>query len=264
MKEVEQENQYQQLTVQRRARILEMLEKEGQVQVEQLRQAFNVSAVTIRNDLAHLEKKNLLIRTRGGAIRPQRVAVDFKLTEKAQKHFKEKQVIGRKAAELIQDGDTIILDSGTTTLEIAKNLAHFNELTVITNAINIAHLLANYQNIRVIVPGGILRKNALSLVGPMAEQAIQNYYCDKLFLGVDGIEADFGISTPNIEEAYLNRIMISISREVFVVTDSSKFNKRSFAFIAPMSNIHYVITDKNIPQEEKAKLEKAGVQVICV
>lgn len=252
------------MTVQRRAKILELIEQQGQVQVSALSDAFKVSSVTIRNDLAHLEKKNLLIRTRGGAIRPQRVAVDFKITEKAQKHFKEKQAIGRKAAELIEDGDTIILDSGTTTLEIAKNLGRFRELTVITNALNIAHLLADFQNIRVIVPGGILRKNALSLVGPTAESAIKNYYCDKLFLGVDGIDADFGISTPNVEEAYLNRIMIEISREVFVVTDSSKFNKRSFAFIAPMNAIHTVITDQNIPLAEKEKLEKIGVQVLTV
>ena len=253
-----------QLTVQRLAKILEMIEREGQVQVGRLSKIFKVSGVTIRNDLAHLEKKNLLIRTRGGAIRPQRVAVDFKITEKAQKHFKEKQAIGRKAAELIQDGDTIILDSGTTTLEIAKNLGQIKELTVITNALNIAHLLADFTNIRVIVPGGILRKNALSLVGPTAENAIKNYFCDKLFLGVDGIDADFGISTPNVEEAYLNRIMIEISREVFVVTDSSKFNKRSFAFIAPMEKIHTVITDKNIPSGEKEKLEKMGVQILLV
>ena len=250
------------MTVQRRAKILELIEQQGQVQVSALSNAFKVSSVTIRNDLAHLEKKNLLIRTRGGAIRPQRVAVDFKITEKAKKHFREKQAIGRKASELIQDGDTIILDSGTTTLEIAKNLGHFRELTVITNALNIAHLLADFQNIRVIVPGGILRKNALSLVGPTAESAIKNYFCDKLFLGVDGIDADFGISTPNVEEAYLNRIMIEISREVFVVTDSSKFNKRSFAFIAPMNQIHTVITDRNIPATEKEKMEKIGAQVI--
>ncbi len=250
------------LTVQRRAKILELIESEGQVQVLRLSKMFRVSTVTIRNDLDHLEKKNLLIRTRGGAIRPQRVGIDFKLNEKAQKHFKEKQAIGRKAAELIQDGDTIILDSGTTTMEIAKNLGNFKNLTVITNALNIAQQLADFTNIRVLVPGGILRKNALSLVGPMAETAIRNYFCDKLFLGVDGIDAQYGISTPNVEEAYLNRIMIDISREVFVVTDSSKFNKRSFALIAPMAKVNGVITDAHIPEAEKERIEKQGIQVI--
>lgn len=252
------------LTIQRRAKISEMLEQDGQVQVLTLSKLFGVSPVTIRNDLAQLEKKNILIRTRGGAIRPQRVGIDFKLHEKTKRNFKQKQAIGLKAAELIQDGDTIILDSGSTTMEIAKHLGQFNELTVITNALNIAQLLAEYKNIRVIVPGGILRKNALSLVGPMAENAIRNYYCDKFFLGVDGIDAGYGVSTPNAEEAYLNRIMIEISRETYVVTDSSKFKKRSFAFIAPMDKIHYVITDHNIPENEKTTLEKNGVQVILV
>jgi DeoR family transcriptional regulator of aga operon len=252
------------LTIERRAKILEMLERDGQVQVLTLSKMFDVSPVTIRNDLAQLEQKNMLIRTRGGAIRPHRVGIDFKLNEKAKKHFKEKQAIGRKAAELIREGDTIILDSGTTTMEIAKNLCDFKELTVITNALNIAQQLADCKNIRVIVPGGILRKNALSLVGPMAESAIRNYYCDKFFLGVDGIDASYGVSTPNAEEAYLNRIMIELARETFVVTDSSKFKKRSFAFIAPMKKIHFVITDKNIPEDELETLTKSGIQVILV
>jgi len=258
------ENNEKELTIQRRAKILEMLERDGQVQVLTLSKMFNVSPVTIRNDFAQLEQKNMLIRTRGGAIRPQRVGIDFKLNEKAKKNFKQKQAIGRQAAGLIQNGDTIILDSGTTTMEIAKNLCDFQELTVITNALNIAQQLADCKNIRVIVPGGILRKNALSLVGPMAENAIRNYYCDKFFLGVDGIDSQYGVSTPNAEEAYLNRIMIDIAREVYVVTDSSKFKKRSFAFIAPMDKIHAVITDKNIPPDEKENLGKIGVQVILV
>jgi len=147
-------------------------------------------------------------------------------------------------------------------MEIAKNLGHFKDLTVITNALNIARQLAEYPNIRVIIPGGILRKNALSMVGPTAESAIRNYFCDKLFLGVDGIDAQYGISTPNVEEAHLNRVMIEISREVIVVTDSSKFTRRSFAFIAPMDKVHMVITDHSIPDSEKERLENAGVELV--
>lgn len=250
------------LTIQRRAKILEQIERDGQVQVLSLSKIFRVSAVTIRNDLSQLEQKNLLIRTRGGAIRPQRVAIDYKLNLKAKKHFREKQAIGRKAAELINDGETIILDSGTTTMEIAKNLGDFKELTVITNALNIARQLADFNNIRIIIPGGILRKNALSLVGSIAETTIKNYFCDKLFLGVDGIDARYGISTPNAEEAHLNNIMIQISKKAFVVADSSKFTRRSFALIAPMSSVHAVITDKNIPQDQKEQLQNTGVDVI--
>ncbi len=252
------------IILERRAGILELIESTGQVKVSELSKLFKVSEVTIRNDLTQLEQKGLLIRARGGAIRSQSVGIDYALNIKAKKHFEEKKAIGEKAAGLIQDGDTIILDSGTTTTEIAKNLNRFNELTVITNALNIARQIAEYPQFKIIVPGGILRPKSLSMVGPTAEASIRNYYCDKLFLGVDGIDAHYGISTPNVEEAHLNRVMIELSKEVFVVTDSSKFNRRSLAFIASMEKVHIVITDKNIPQEEKEKLENMGVQILIV
>ncbi len=251
-------------TVVRRAKILTRLELDGQLTIRELSRLFNVSEVTIRNDLNLLEEKNLLIRTRGGAIKRQRVGLDFKLSVKAQQHLDEKKKIGRKAAELINDGDTIILDSGTTTMEIAKNLGEFNDLTVITNALNIAGYLSQYKNLKVIMLGGYMRENSLSLVGPMAEHALRNYFCDKVFLGVDGFEANYGISTPNIEEAYLNRTMIEVAKEVIVVTDSSKFKRKSFAFIAPSAKIFCVVTDANIPVDEQQLLEKAGIKVYAV
>jgi len=249
-------------TVSRRSKILTQLEEHGQINVKQLSQYFNVSEVTIRNDLTYLENKNLLIRSRGGAIKQQRVGIDFKLTVKTKKYQTEKQKIGRLAVDLIKEDDTIILDSGTTTAEIARNLGRFNKLTVITNALNIACILSDFSNIRVIILGGYLRANSLSLVGPMAESALRHYYVDKVFLGVDGIDSGHGISTPNIEEAYLNRTMIEMSKEVFVVTDSSKFNKRSFALIVPVNALDFVITDSGIPDDEKKNLQNAEVQII--
>jgi DeoR family transcriptional regulator, aga operon transcriptional repressor len=249
-------------TLNRRAKILDRLESSGQVEVPNLSELFKVSEVTIRNDLAHLEKKNLLLRTRGGAIKQRRVGLDFALAEKQKQHLQEKQHIGRAAAEMIQEHDTVILDSGSTTMEIARNLGHLNQVTVITNALNIAGILAEYKNIKVIIPGGFLRENSYSLIGSMAEQSVRNYYCDKLFLGVDGFDSRYGISTPNIEEAQLNRVMVEISRELIVVTDSSKFNRRSFAFIAPSSQIDFVVTDKGIPLEEQNNLKTMGVKVI--
>lgn len=250
------------IILERRAGILELIESTGQVKVNELSKLFNVSEVTIRNDLSQLEQKGLLIRARGGAIRSQGVGMDYALTIKAKKHFEEKKAIGKKATELIQDGDTIFLDSGTTTMEIAKHLGKFKELTIITNALNIARQLVEYPNFKIIVPGGILRPNSLSMVGPTAETALRNYYSDKLFLGVDGIDALYGISTPNVEEAHLNRVMIELSNEVFVVTDSSKFNRRSLAFIAPMEKINTVITDKAIPSDEKERLENKDINLI--
>ncbi len=251
-------------TVSRRMLILSELEKHGQVSVNDLSESLGVSSVTIRNDLEQLEKKNMLLRARGGAMKisQNHVGLDYPLSDKQKKHLTEKKEIGKKAVELIEDGNTIILDSGSTTFEVAKNLGKFEELTVITNAINVANLLAEYKNINVIVPGGTLRKNSMSLVGILAEKGFQNYFCDQLFLGVDGFDTNYGISTPNIEEAHLNQIMIGMSKKVIVVADSSKFNHRGFAFIAPVTKIHTLITDKGIPGDERAKLEALGIEVI--
>jgi len=251
-------------TVSRRIKILESLKSDGQVNVKELSEVLGVTGVTIRNDLAQLEKKKVLIRARGGAIRIEQnhTEEDYPLSDKQKKHLFEKIEIGKKASELIEENNTIIIDSGSTTFELAKNLKKFKDLTVITNALNVATLLAENNNINVIVPGGILKKNSLSLVGILAQNGFKDYFCDKLFLGVDGFDLDFGISTPNPEEAHLNQIMIGISKEVIVVADSSKFQKRGFAFIAPLNKINTVVTDKGILPEHKAKLENVGIKVI--
>jgi DeoR family transcriptional regulator, aga operon transcriptional repressor len=252
------------MTLDRRVKIIDILEADGQLKVSELSKKFNVSDVTIRNDLAQLEGKGLLIRTRGGGIKSQRVNIDFHLNEKAKRHLTEKQKIGKRTAELINDDETIILDSGTTTLEITKHLSHFKNLTIITNALNLAGQLINYPQINVIMLGGILRRSSLSMIGPISEANIRNYYCDKFIMGVDSIDSQYGISTPTIEEAQLNKLMIDISKEVIVVTDSSKFLRKSFAFIAPVKIINTIVTDSNIPQEEYKNLINSGIKIIIV
>jgi len=249
-------------TVERRVIIMDRLEANGQVDVSSLSRDLGVSEVTIRNDLARLEQKKMLIRARGGAMKLDRVAVDFDLSDKNKQHYEEKKQIGKAAAKLVEEGDTIILDSGTTTTEIARNLASLNTITVITNALNVASILAEHKNANVIIPGGFLRKNSLSLIGATAEESYRNYFCDKLFIAVDGFSTAHGLSTPNVEEAHLNRVMIEVAKKVIVVADSSKFLKRSFAFIAPITDIDVVITDAAIPTEERKKLENAGVQIL--
>jgi DeoR family transcriptional regulator of aga operon len=244
--------------------ILSQLEKSGEVNINDLSSTLGVSTVTIRNDLEQLEKKNMLLRARGGAMKisQDHVGLDYPLSDKQARHLLEKKEIGKKAVELIEERNTIILDSGSTTFEIAKNLGKFEELTVITNAINVANFLADQRNITVIVPGGTLRNNSLSLVGNLSEKGFKNYFCDKLFLGVDGIDSSYGLSTPNVEEAHLNQIMIEMSQKVIVVADSSKFGRRGFAFIAPITRIHALITDKGIPVEERNKLMGMGIEVL--
>jgi len=246
----------------RRAKIIEMLDHLGQVKVNDLSKLFNVSEVTVRNDLDQLEEKGLLIRTRGGGIKTQRVKIDYQFNNESKLHSLEKQAIGKKAAELISENDTIVIDSGSTTQEVAHNLLQFNNLTIITNALNIVSQFVNKPNIKVIILGGILKHSSISLVGSIAEESIQKFYCDKLFLGVNGIDSKYGISTTNIEDAHLNKMMMNISKEVIVVTDSSKFLKRSFATIAPVSEVDIVITDSNIPEQELNNLQNAGVRTI--
>jgi DeoR family transcriptional regulator of aga operon len=250
-------------TVERRKSILNQINEMGQVLVHELSKEFSVSEVTIRNDLEQLEKKNMLIRARGGAIKAERgVGIDYRLSEKDKLNSDEKTRIGRKASQLIKEHDTIIIDSGTTTIEIAKNLGHLNDLTVISNAINVISQLIQLKNINLIIPGGYLRKNSLSLVGPLAEKNLQNLYVDKVFIGVDGFDTRHGIYTPNIEEAYFNEIMIKIAKEVIVVCDSSKFLRRSLAYICGIDKIHIVITDNAIPDDDKKRLEDAGITVL--
>ena len=253
-------------TVSRRAQILEELDSKGKVYVSELSDSFNISEVTIRNDLAHLEKQNMLIRARGGAIKIKlyHIGIDTPFSDKQKQFFKEKQKIGKAAIGFIEDGDTIVLDSGTTTTEIANNLSKFKDLTIITNALNIASVLSENSKITIFMPGGFIRKKSLSMVGGLAEESFENFFCDKLFLGVDGFDTTHGLSTANAEEAHMNQVMIEIARKVIVVSDSRKFSRRQFAFIAPISKIDVVITDSGITEEDKQRLIKNGIEVVIV
>ncbi len=250
-------------TKERRAQILQELGHFPEITVTQLSDKFQVSEVTIRKDLNELKKRNLLTRIRGGAIRlPEtNMEIDIAIKEKQLFAFKEKRAIGRLAASLIQENETVILDSGTTTLEIAKNLHHLNSLTIVTNAINIAIELSNYNRFTVILLGGHLRKSSLSTVGPLTESTLKIFYCDKLFLGVDSFNLEKGVSTPNIEEANINQTMMSMVKKTIAVFDSSKFNKRSFTFIAPVNKINTIVTDEGIDSEMKSQLKKMNIEL---
>jgi DeoR family transcriptional regulator, aga operon transcriptional repressor len=250
-------------TIQRRKEILQILSEKGEVYVQELSKAFDVSEVTIRNDLEQLEQKNHLIRARGGAMKMEAsVGIDPHLSKKTKLNYPAKARIGKKAASLILDNDTIIIDSGTTTAEVVKNIPKLAGLTVITNAINIANHLIGRDEIDIIILGGFLRKNSYSLIGPLAEKNMKNIFVDKVFLGVDGFDTKHGIFTPNIEEASLNQLMINNAKEVILVADSSKFLRRSLAFICALDRIDCVVTDDAILPDDKKRLEDAGIKVI--
>ena len=229
-------------------------------------QLFDISEVSIRNDLKQLEKQNLLVRERGGAlkIRSNHFGITPSISDKQKEFMKAKQNIAQCAVKYINEGDSIILDSGTTTTEIAKNLGHFNNLTIITNALNIASMLSKYNGINIFLPGGILRKNSLSLIGTLADESFEKFYCDVLFLDAERFDTTHGLSASSAEEAHLNKIMIKIAKKVIVVTDSSKFERRRFAFIGPLVDVDMVITDSDIKEEDRKRLEKNGVEVVVV
>lgn len=251
-------------TVERRDNIIQEIQKNGKVRVDNLSEQYDVSSVTIRNDLDYLEEKGILHRTHGGALIRKSVYEDPTLEEKKKRFYEEKQRIGKKAVELIKDSDSILLDSGTTAMEVAQRLSGKKNLTIMTNAINIALKLGEFEKLNVMLTGGVLRKESFSLVGPEAEAAISNYYFDKLFLGVDGLDIRFGLTTPNPMEAQLNRTMVKRAQEVIAIADSSKFGRHSFSYICDIDVISTIITDDNISNQYEMELVKRNINVIKV
>ena len=250
----------------RRALILQLLEQNEQVQVTQLSRDTGISEVTIRKDLSILQNRHLLIRTRGGAMRKpvDNQNEDTTIARKRMFNFREKERIGEEAVKMIKDGDFIMLDSGTTTMEVARHLDKFHHLHILTNAMNIATELMNYKRFDVVLLGGTVRANSLSTVGPLAISVLNNFSGYKLFLGVDSFSIENGVSTPSLEEALLNQIMIQKAGKVIAVFDSSKFNKRSFVHIADAEQLDYIITDRAIPAGMGAQLRRAGIEVKIV
>ena len=254
------------LIEERRRKILELLEQQERVTVGELVQHFGISAVTIRGDLDALAESGALVRSHGGAVKRLNPLLDYPINFKETLHHAEKVRIGAAVAQMVRPDQRIILDSGTTTAEIARQIKQLrlSSLTVITNALNIAMELANLPHISVIMLGGMLRQMSYSLVGPHAEQALRDLNADQVFLGVDGLDAEFGLSTPDLLEAKLNELMIRVSREVTVVADSSKFQKRSLSVISKLDSVHRVVTDDKAPPEMVAALRSRNIEVILV
>ena len=250
----------------RRSAILQLLKQDSNVSVSELSRRFGVSEVTIRKDLNLLKERNLLVRTRGGAIMHEVGSQDdeVNIRFKSMAHYREKQAIGHAAASLIEEGDTIIIDSGTTTFQVAANLHKFKNLTILTNALNVAREVLSYKRFNVILLGGNIRNSSESVVGALAETNLKMFYCDKLFLGVDSFNMEAGLSTPSVEEANINQIMISRSREVIAVFDSSKVNKRALAFIANIDKINKVVTDEGMDKSVRSQLKAMNVDVVVV
>lgn len=252
------------LNEERRRAIREILERNGRVLVTEIARQFHTSQVTVRKDLDVLQSQGLIHRTHGGALPAREGALeDPTLREKEKLQRAEKLRIADAAARLVKEGQVVILDSGTTTTAIARALRNFQKVTIITNAVNIAAELSGAP-VEVILTGGTLRKNSFSLVGPIAEETLQRLNADILFLGVDGFDVQYGLSTPNLLEAKVNRRMVEVAKRTVAVCDSTKFGRRSLSLIVPTKSLHEVITDRDIPKADLRVLRKMGMEVTLV
>ncbi|KQQ36004.1 transcriptional regulator [Duganella sp. Leaf126] len=249
-------------TGQRRALILKALTEHGSVQVNELVRQLGVSAVTIRNDLSTLEAQGLAIRSHGGALPARTPPTEHTVPQKDAINHDQKERIGALAASLIKAGENVIIDSGTTTISLARHLRAAQNVTVMTNGLNIAWELSDAPGVDLILTGGLLRKQSLSLQGLQAEACLQSYSFDKLFLGVDGFDLKFGVTTHHEAEASLNHKMVERARKVIVLADASKFGCVSLHRIVQLNRVHTVITDAGISQEYRDGLFAAGIEVL--
>ena len=244
--------------------ILARIQRDQYINVVELCKELKVSSVTIRKDLKLLEDKKLLFRTHGGATINNPYTVDRPVNEKEKLQSIEKNKIGRAAADLLKPDDSIVIASGTTLLYFVKNIQSDLNLTVVTSALNIALELTQLAGIEVIQLGGLMRKSSSSVMGAYAEQILDDFYFNTFFLGVDGIDLDYGLTTTNSMEAHLNKKMISVSQKTIVLADSTKFGKRGFGKICGLEDIDHIITDKGISQQIVNHLEGLGVTVTIV
>ena len=249
----------------RQARIAEQVQRTGSVRVSDLARDLAVSEVTIRNDLARLEKEGLLARDHGGAIRPsaRQVTSLAGIEFRAGVRTEEKRRIGAEAARLVEPGDTILIDAGTTAVEMTRFLGDVAPLTIVTHAVNVALAAAETQA-QVILLGGQYSRESASNLGPLAERSLADLLIDKLFLGVQAIDFEHGLTDTTPEIAQMKRAMIRASRKVLLVADSTKWNSSGFIKVAPLSSLHGVISDKGTPEDVSARLADLGIGVTLV
>lgn len=240
----------------RQETILQLIADQGVVTVSELCDILGVSDMTVRRDLSSLESANLLQRIHGGAVSVRGRSYEPPLLSRFQESEVVKQAIGMHAASLVEEGDSIALDVGTTTLEMSRYLTTLRDITVVTASLPIANVLVDQPNIRLILTGGILRREEQSLIGAIAEHTFTNYFVDKAFIGIGGVDLDVGLTEYNVEDAKIKSHMIQSSQRRYLLADSSKFGRRKFVHVVPLSEIHEIITDKGLAEDYQKELEK--------
>lgn len=234
----------------------------GQASVMDLCSRFAVSEATIRRDLVELNAEGVLHRVHGGAIRPDLAAPEPPVVERTHDQPDAKEAIGRAAAELIADGDTVFLGSGSTVLSVARYLRQRRRLTVITNSLPVVNLLASVPDITTIVLGGLLRSSELSMIGHIAEQALAELHADKVVMGIRAVHPEHGLTNDYLPETMTDRAIVALSPQVILVADHTKFGRTAMAYLAPLSALSIVVTDLSVPLDLVQELSQRGIRVV--
>jgi DeoR/GlpR family transcriptional regulator of sugar metabolism len=250
--------------VERKRNILSILNEQPSVTVSCLSKKFHVSEVTIRKDLKELDRSGYLTRTHGGAAVGLKMAFESNQSEKEKQNILEKTAIANIAYERIQNGDSILFDAGSTTLQLAKKIKSnpAKKILAVTNSLNIANELVDLENVELIMLGGTFRTGIYSLVGPITESNLQTLHVDKVFLGINSINLVHGLSTANIYEAEIKRRMLLSAEEKFLLADHTKFGAISLKFIAHIGELNYLVTDSLVPNDTVKAIEQMGVAVL--
>jgi len=253
---------YRMINAERLNRILNALQANKTVSVSELSKELNVSTNTIRRDLQRLEEAGIVIRTHGGAVLVEQAAVELPFHLLAVRYLEEKKRIAARAVQMINEGDTVILDAGTTTGEIAKLLKLKKGITVITNAINVVAELCYCRHIEVIVTGGVIRTVNNCLVGSLARQTIERFHVDKLFLSTGGVDLQIGLTNTNTDEVEIKQAMIQAAKEKILVATHDKFGQIALAPFASLDVLDKIITDNGLDPEYAAALRARGIDVL--
>lgn len=248
--------------VERRNRIMSLLNDSKSILVQSAAEAFGVTEETIRRDLKVLEAQGLLVRTHGGAVLSDNSKTEVSLEVRQAINIPGKDAIAKKASELINDGDTIILDASTSSLFLARHIKYKKGLTVITNAEKIVLELSGCEDMTIISTGGILRNKSLSYVGRIAENSLNNYYADKLFMSCKGFSAETGLTDSNEQESDIRKLMMKCSKKVIFLCDNTKFDKVGYVTTARLEDINIMITDTALPGKWSQSIAEAGIDII--
>lgn len=253
------------MILQRRAQIAELVRQSRAVRVADLAERFKVSEVTIRNDLMQLEKQGQLVRDRGGALpldHARELTTLLAVEQRAHLQIEEKQRIAKAAAALVSPGDTILMDAGTTVVEMAPHLAGITPLTVVTNALNVALEVSAKTEAKVILLGGNFSRESSSTLGSLAERTLSELIVQKAFLGTQAFDLENGFTDTTLEIAQIKRAMIRSARRVILLTDSSKLGQSGFIKVAPLTAVQTIVTDTDLPTDARTALEALGIEVL--